>query len=82
MAMLNQPSSSLRMKTLKKSSVSFKVVVDEAELCGMLLASRNQAVNTELSRLLTDVISQILAPRGGYCTVSSDVPSIAFSTHL
>jgi hypothetical protein len=32
MAILNQLSSSLRMKTLKKSSVSFKVVIDEAEL--------------------------------------------------
>jgi hypothetical protein len=66
MAILNQPSSSLRMKTLTKSSVSFKVVVDEAELCGMMLASRNQAVRTKLSRhsrLLTDIISQILAPK-------------------
>jgi flagellar basal body-associated protein FliL len=46
------------MKTLTKS---FKVVV------GMLLASRNQAVKTKLgrhSRLLTDVICQILAHKG------------------
>jgi hypothetical protein len=52
------------MKTLTKSSVSFKVVVDEAELCRMLLASRNQAVKTKPSRhssLMIDIIPQIFS---------------------